>query len=399
MDLLKTAAIFFGIIVTFTHLAHCVADELTVLEPVLKVDSPGPTADKPQSKLWFARGSWWAWLPTVHGSSIWKRSERGWERQTSLDRELRSCSGHADVCAEGDMVRAVVVDRQSIAVVTLNFVEESRGYAVVGKPVRFSMPEVRGSEARPIETATIARDENHRWWIAYPWQNRMWVRSAPDVERAAWTEPFPISSAATEDDLCAITTMHGGVGVVWSDQAADAVYFRFHRHDLEPDQWEPIETVAQGQCTADDHINTAVGKDGTLYVATKNSVDRIGEPQLALHVRDSNGRWANFPYAPRTERWEPTRPVVLIDAENSRLFLAHSLYSSSRDKASIRPSQIAIQSVAVGNLDLDSAGQKFVSASASLNNITGCKSKLPKNLGWIVLASDSQGGVYEVCLE
>ena len=41
------------------------------------------------------------------------------------------------------------------------------------------------------------------------------------------------------------------------------------------DVFQPMETVEQGKRTADDHLNVAVAEDGTMFVATKNSVDRI----------------------------------------------------------------------------------------------------------------------------
>ena len=47
--------------------------------PVLQVDTPYPTADKPQSKTWFAGGAWWALLPRKSGPSLWQRTGNGWK--------------------------------------------------------------------------------------------------------------------------------------------------------------------------------------------------------------------------------------------------------------------------------------------------------------------------------
>ena len=46
--------------------------------PAFQVDYPAPTADKPQSKLWFMDGCWWALLPRATGPSLWQRTETGW---------------------------------------------------------------------------------------------------------------------------------------------------------------------------------------------------------------------------------------------------------------------------------------------------------------------------------
>jgi hypothetical protein len=86
-----------------------------VTKPVFKVDVASPTKDKPQSKLWFAHGSWWAWLPVRGGSGIWRRTASGWQRQTSLDEALRGFPGQADVLAESDEVTAVLVEEARLA--------------------------------------------------------------------------------------------------------------------------------------------------------------------------------------------------------------------------------------------------------------------------------------------
>ena len=45
------------------------AEAVTYLGPGYEaVADAAPSADKPQSKLWFAEGSWWAEMRTVAGS-------------------------------------------------------------------------------------------------------------------------------------------------------------------------------------------------------------------------------------------------------------------------------------------------------------------------------------------
>jgi hypothetical protein len=89
--------------------------------PAFQVSVAHPTKDKPQSKLWFAHGSWWAWLPTRDGSSVWRRTEKGWLRQSSLDRALFGLPGQADVWAGQDAVRAVLVGEKRLVVAGLKW--------------------------------------------------------------------------------------------------------------------------------------------------------------------------------------------------------------------------------------------------------------------------------------
>ena len=152
------------------------------LTPVFQGDAANPTRDKPQSKLWFAHGSWWAWLPTATGSAIWRRAASGvWQRQANLDAALSGLPGRADVWAEGHAVRAVLVAATRLAVVELQYDAAVGGYLPLAVPTQWQLevpaPAQERSDNPEIETATIARDGGGRWWIAYPWLRRMWVRA------------------------------------------------------------------------------------------------------------------------------------------------------------------------------------------------------------------------------
>ncbi len=354
--------------------------------PVIRVSVADPTQDKPQSKLWFARGSWWAWLPDRDGSGIWRRTGSGWQRETSLDETLRGLPGRADVWVEGDAVRAVLVEPKRLAVVGLRFDAKAGRYRPAGDVVMFRMPESGSGTA--LETATIARDGRGRWWTAFGWRRQMWVRASRDREGTAWTEPVAVSQTpASDDDICAIVALPGGVGVIWSDQSADAVYFRWHSDDATPETWAETEVVDRGSRTADDHLNTAVGRDGTLYVATKNSVDRAGRPQLVLRIRNPRGRWENRRYALRTELAEPSRPIVVLGGEPERLLLLHTIYR--REQGKPPESWIGWQS------SLEEVARPLIAAGTRINNVTACKGRLPAGYPWIVLASDHEGNVYE----
>lgn len=354
--------------------------------PVFQV--PGvanPTRDKPQSKLWFAHGFWWAWLPDRAGSGIWKRTDAGWRRETHLDGPLAGLPGQADVWAGDGAVRAVLVDGARLAVAALRWDAAAGRYVPAGRPARF---ETEGG----IETATIARDGRSRWWIAYPHQRRMWVRASPDG--GEWSRPREIGhQPASPDDICAIAALPGGVGVVWSDQAHDAVFFRRHPDAAGIGSWDPVEVVERGGKNADDHLNAALAPDGTLYVAGKNSVDAVGSPQLVLRVRDPRGRWTIRPYGVRTSRDEPSRPIVLLGGDPLRLFLLHSRYRRVPDGPP--QSAIAWQSHDPARMDLDIPAATLIDAGIHISDVTGCKAPLPPHRPWIVLASDKAGNVYE----
>lgn len=364
----------------------------TLLRPVFQVDVPAPTKDKPQSKLWFAHGAWWAWLPVRGGSAIWKRTHAGWRRDVSLDAALQGYPGQADVWADEDGVAAVLVAPDQLAVIQLAWDRAAGSYRVEARPERFSLG--TGADGKDaIETATIARHGRDRLWIAYNWRRSMWVRASGASGSIAWTPPVRLNRAeASSDDICAIVGMSGAVGVLWSDQEHDAVYFRLHSDGAPEDSWGAPEVADSGGKTADDHINAAVGRDGTLYVATKNSIDQVGRPQLVLRVRDLRGRWTNIPYAERAQDAEPTRPVVLLSGDPDRVFLLHTLGWKGRKKPA---SQIVCQTTAPANLNLGGKARVLIEAERPVNNVTRAKSRSPRGQDALVLASDDQGQIYE----
>ncbi len=360
--------------------------------PVFQVNADRPTKDKPQSKLWFAHGVWWAWLPVQGGSSVWKRRAEEWRRETHLDSALQGLPGQADVWADRDTATAVLVAPDRLAVVSLRWNAAARRYELAAAPVALATyPPQRPDEG--IETATIARDGRGRWWVAYNWQREMFVRHSVEDSVRAWSEPFAVSAAkANADDICAIVALPGSVAVVWSDQDHDAVYFRQHEDGAAPEVWKPIETADSGGRTADDHISMAVAADGTLYIATKNSVDEMDKPQLVLRIRDPKGKWTNLPFAPLTSAGGPSRPIVLLGGAN-RLLLVYSLYH--KDGLKPRVDAIVWQGTTRKVLDLGRKADVLLDSGGQLNNVTSLKGPLPSGQPWIVLASDPEGHIFE----
>ena len=353
--------------------------------PVFQLDVPHPTADKPQSKLWFARGSWWACLPTLDGNQLWKRSPAGWAQASCANSPLQGLFGHGDVFAEEDRVHIVLVSSKALTTVSLCYDVRRCGYVRAAPPTTWHSP-----PDESIETATITKDQTGRLWVAYDANQSVWVRASKDSTGIRWTDPVLIGRAISDDDICSIVRLSGGVGVIWSNQNDDTILFRFHRDGCPFDIWHQKEIVAQGDKTADDHLNCAVAEDGTLYVATKTALDTPGRPLLSLRERHPEGRWRSHAYATLTPDGEPSRPIAMVSNCPKRLVLCHALYGVSSRRNSI-----------IGmicrhpNPDLCSKGITIIGPTLGLNNVTGCKSSLPSNVPAVVLASDGDGNVYE----
>ena len=124
-----------------------------------------PTEDKPQSKLWQARGNWWAWLPyESFGGRIWKRNDSGWSAVNSLDSLTRILPGRADIWSNGDTVMAALVQGKNLAVARIVWDDVSGGYVPGDKPLEW---QANSSEA---ETVTLERAPNGQFAGLVPGQ-------------------------------------------------------------------------------------------------------------------------------------------------------------------------------------------------------------------------------------
>lgn len=224
----------------------------------------------------------------------------------------------------------------------------------------------------------------------------VWVWSSAD--RVAWQALPPLETGIGGDDICTVTPTHDGIGVAWSDQIRDRVMFRRHLNAQAATTWEPAEVVAAGGRTADDHLHAALTDDGTLWLATKNSVDQLGAPQLVLRVRSPAGEWRNLPYAPRLETSEPSRPTIVAIAGSGMCLLGHTVYARNDpfrgriEFARLTAAADPMLTPATTVIAPDPA------LHARINDLTTPKAPFPASAPWIVLASDAEGRVYEADL-
>ena len=85
--------------------------------------------------------------------------------------------------------------------------------------------------------------------------------------------------------------------------------------------------IASGVGLTDDHLNTAVAPDGTIFLVTKTSLDDLvpvdpNLPLLMLYRRPPGGAWEGYPVSPIKE--DGTRPIVVLDDALGRLFVFYS---------------------------------------------------------------------------
>lgn len=368
-----------------------VASAAPATTPAFQVDYPFPTADKPQSKLWFARGTWWAVLPRATGPSLWERTAGGWREHPAIARELRGLPGRGDVWADRDGATIVTVADRQLAIIRLTPTEapdqpwRSEVLAHLGVPVSDN-----------FETATIARSRSGQWHVAATYQSKVGVWSSADARQ--WKPPVTLGSGLSADDICTISAAPEGVAVIWANQHTEAVLARVQRDDTAPAEWEPPVTIAAGGKTADDHLHATLAGDGTLWLATKNSVDTDGQPQLVLRLHPPAGQWVSLPYAPLHDGDAPSRPFVIATPDPQRVVLGHVVYARRKAGHDHIVAGLADPSSPAVLVASETVIAPDASLQARVNDPTVPKAPFPADGPWILLASDAEGRVYEADL-
>ena len=287
-----------------------------------------PTADKPQSKLWFQDGSWWSLMlsPTDNFVHVFELTANHTWRDTGTVVDTRSKST-GDALWDGPTNKLYVASRasgSSAKLVRLSYNPTTRKYSVdTGFPVTISPG---GSES-----ITIAKDSVGKLWATFTRQSQVWVTHSTTSD-AKWTAAFkpPVAGTSiTSDDISSVVTLRGKIGVMWSDQLGQS--FRFVTHtDGAPDTadgWGPLETPLAGTRLADDHINIkniAADDDGRLYAAIKTSLgDDPSDPStgalVVLVTRTNAGDWSSYTFG--TVADDHTRPMVLLDETNRQIYV------------------------------------------------------------------------------
>ncbi|MFH1068275.1 MAG: hypothetical protein V1794_01530 [Candidatus Glassbacteria bacterium] len=363
-------------------------------QPVIHCRTPEPTRDKPQSKLWYGRGHWWAWLPDGESESrVWRRDGDGkWVEREHLSAMLSSLPGRADVTSDEDRVVAVLVGGKRIAVAALAW-NAVRGRYELERNI-FSL-----SEESEIETVTIAAAPSG-FWIAYPLDSakgRQVVVRKVSHDLISVGEKVVLADSLSRDDICAVTRTAEGVGVMWSDQNRDMLLFRRHLPGAPDTAWSPADTVDRNNKTADDHINFARPSAGSggpnLIAATKTSLDTYGQPLLSLRVNKKGRLWVSVPFALLTKRGEPSRPIALW--YGIRPLVIYTLYGPAPDSAKLN--RIMLQQFSADALDPLGTARELIPPLPGLNDVTGAK-QVPDGVPLVVLASDAGGEVYEAVI-
>jgi hypothetical protein len=114
---------------------------------------------------------------------------------------------------------------------------------------------------------------------------------------------------------------------------------------------------------SDDHLNVAVGSDGTLYATVKTSYDTDGMPLVACLIRRPRGKWDAF----HNIDDEGSRGIMVLDESAGE---CHAIYTSYRDSTIVSRSS-ATDSIAFGRRKVLMEASRINNVSVARENVSG----------------------------
>jgi hypothetical protein len=300
-----------------------------------------PTSDKPQSKLWYTDGSWFAGMflyqtsPTARSENrIWRLNEstHAWSLTSTVvdTRDDSHADYYWDETAQTLWVASVnppnrtspiAAASDGIRIYKYTYSAATNVYtAAAGFPKTIqNTTTVANTFAGGAWTVTINREAaSGRLWTAWPKADKV-LYSYSDDGGATWTDPAQVPvqvgnsinsvGVLSHDDSASVITFGTKIGVVWSDQdnlpaATDnGYYFAVIDAGADPTvggNWslEKLPTLTTPGQVADNHINLKTTSDGSVYMVGKTGKDTAGcaTNQSAVLVeffdRTPGGTWS-----------------------------------------------------------------------------------------------------------
>ncbi len=240
------------------------------------------------------------------------------------------------------------------------------------------------------EALVIDKDSRGRLWATWTQSSKVYLNRSLSND-LTWGTPFALptqGSNLSSDDISTLMAYDGKIGVVWSNQSDEKIYFSFHHDDKADLDWEPREIALSDPslgAVADDHINMKMTNDsgGNLYITSKTSLSGSSNPGIYLLKRSFSGAWSKYVVATKADDY--TRPIVVIDDENRELYVIGKSGSNIYKKKT-----------SLDNIDFPAgAGDPFIrSSSADINDATVSKHNVNGTTGLLVLASDEENRYY-----
>jgi methionine-rich copper-binding protein CopC len=360
------------------------------LDQSYSASSP-PSADKPQSKLWFADGSWWALMVAAGGTATYIHRlmpDHTWQKASTAPVDSRPNST-GDALWSPSTNQVWVVSR----ITGGNAIVDRFTYDSAGKSWALDSGFPKTIQSGGSESATIDQDSTGRFWVTWTRASTVWVTHSTDATGSSWVAPFKPAVADTTlkaDDISALLGFGTSIGVLYSDQQSGGFHFAIHDDGAPDTSWRSEDVDNDIPNFADDHINLkqlAGDPQGRVFAAIKTSANdpagaKPSDPLTGVLIRtpDANGVGTWSFAVTGTVADDQTRPMIMIDATNQRLYYFATAPQSGGD--------IIYKSAPLSDVQFaPGRGSSFVDVQPLVNNASGAKEPVTGATGMVVLAS------------
>ena len=377
----------------FTSEARAAPGDIGYEGPPSNGSGAAPTGSKPESKLWWNDGFWWASMWDVASSDfhIYRLDTvtQTWS-DTGVALDDRS-STRADVLWHAASGKLYVASHRFSESPSSGY--PSRLYRLSYNPSTNTYTRDTGFPVTinnfRTETLVIDRDSTGQLWATWVQGGKVWVNASvcnPTCNDASWGTAFSINPTnVRSDDISSLIAFGGNrIGVMWSNQATSTDYFAVHSDSAADDVWS-IEPALQGPGLADDHINLKTDSSGRVFAAVKTSLSGSSNPLTMLLVRSAEGSWSSHVFG--LNRDKHTRPIVLVDEANG---VVRMFATAPESGGTIYQKTSPVDSISfAGGL-----GTPILKdADGTVNNVTSTKQNLSAATGLVVM-SGSSNAVY-----
>jgi PKD repeat protein len=364
--------------------------------------STAPSGSKPESKLWYNDGIWWAelWSSTASQFHIFRLASSGlsWQDTGTVIDPRASTRGDA------------LWDGAHLYIASHDVASDS-SHNTANRPARLYRFSYNGSTQTysldagfpvlianvAVETLVIDKDSTGTLWATWTQAKKLMISHTVGND-LTWATPFTpaiTGTGLTSDDISSVIAFGGNrIGVMWSNQSTSHMYFTTHR-DGDPDTaWTASEAATTGSGSADDHINLKTDSSGRIYAATKTSFTASSAVLIHLLVRAAGGGWSDIKFGTVAE--SHTRPIVLIDEQAGMLHMyATGPYPGSSSGQS--GGSIYEKTSPLGSLSFTSgSGTPVIQdpSSADMNNATSTKQNVNASTGIVIVATNDTKDFY-----
>ena len=325
------------------------------------------TGEKPQSKIWYHDGSYWAVVDGPNGLAIYEKTGSSWAQRNVL-----ASGGQADVKWNGSQL--FILNYASTSQLFKYTYNSSQRSWVIASGFPVNLPSPGGSE-----TMVLEQDSTGRLWTTVVTNGNVHVYYSTSADHRTWNSTAVVlQTGINADDISSIVAFGGNkVGVFWSDQNRDEFGFRIHNDADSPTTWQTKESVFAGSGHADDHLNLAFDSSGRVYAITKDDLN-----EMAVHRRSTSGSWTT---KTNVVGGESTRGIIMVAEADSKVYILYTRWGVTPERIEYRVADI--NTLTFGGETV------FISSSNDMNNVTGMKQLLPAG-SLIALAEDGSNCYY-----